>query len=116
MSWGDYVTLTMAIQPSSSISQSDLKWNHNGAYNADWNGKSTITITSAKPSDAGVYECYTDETQRQSGLHGFMRLIVRGMFYFFASMCRQFRWLSLRFVHFESKIRKYLGLLTFCHL
>uniref|UniRef100_A0ABM0M5R2 Tyrosine-protein kinase receptor Tie-1-like n=1 Tax=Saccoglossus kowalevskii TaxID=10224 RepID=A0ABM0M5R2_SACKO len=75
-SWGDFVTLTMTIQ-STSITESQLKWKHNGVDIVVWNGQSSITITSAKPSDAGIYECYTTEQQRQNGKNGFMRLIVR---------------------------------------
>ncbi|XP_077868249.1 uncharacterized protein LOC102809276 [Saccoglossus kowalevskii] len=76
VSWGDDVTLTMTIQ-STSISESQLKWKHNGVDKEAWHGQSSITITSAKPSDAGIYECYTTQQQRQDGLNGFMRLIVR---------------------------------------
>ncbi|XP_077864925.1 uncharacterized protein LOC102807930 [Saccoglossus kowalevskii] len=76
VSWGDDVTLTMTIQ-STSITESQLKWKHNGVDIEAWNGQSSITITSAKPSDAGIYECYTTQQQRQDGLNGFMRLIVR---------------------------------------
>ncbi|XP_006815883.2 tyrosine-protein kinase receptor Tie-1-like, partial [Saccoglossus kowalevskii] len=76
VSWGDDVTLKMTIQ-SASISESQLKWKHNGVDIEAWNGQSSITITSAKPSDAGIYECYTTQKQRQDGLNGFMRLIVR---------------------------------------
>ncbi|XP_006812333.2 uncharacterized protein LOC102801023 [Saccoglossus kowalevskii] len=76
VNWGDDVTLTMTIQ-STSISESQLIWKHNGVDIEAWNGQSSIIITSAKPSDAGIYECYTTQQQRQNGLHGFMRLIVR---------------------------------------
>ncbi|XP_070563656.1 receptor-type tyrosine-protein phosphatase kappa-like [Ptychodera flava] len=73
VSWGDDVTLTMM----SSIPPPSLKWRHNGIQKPEWNGQSSITISFAKPSDAGIYECYSSETQRSQGKHGFMRLIVR---------------------------------------
>ncbi|XP_070562382.1 uncharacterized protein [Ptychodera flava] len=73
VSWGDDVTLTM----TTSISEALLKWRHNGIEKSEWNGQSSITISFAKPSDAGIYECYSSETQRSQGKHGFMRLIVR---------------------------------------
>ncbi|XP_077861430.1 uncharacterized protein LOC144341632 [Saccoglossus kowalevskii] len=76
VSWGDDVTLTMTIQLT-SISESQLKWKHNSVDIEALNGQSSITITSAKPSDEGIYECYTTEQQRQNGNNGFMRLIVR---------------------------------------
>jgi hypothetical protein len=77
VSWGDDVTLTMTIQkPSTSTSQ--LRWKHNSADKTEWNGLSSITVASAKPSDGGVYECYTTQQQRQDGLNGLMILIVRG--------------------------------------
>uniref|UniRef100_A0ABM0MF46 Angiopoietin-1 receptor-like n=1 Tax=Saccoglossus kowalevskii TaxID=10224 RepID=A0ABM0MF46_SACKO len=75
VSWGDDVTLTMTSQ-STSITESQFKWKHNGVDIVAWNGQSSITITSAKPSDAGMYECYTTTSQRQSGKNAFMRLIV----------------------------------------
>uniref|UniRef100_A0ABM0MB44 Tyrosine-protein kinase receptor Tie-1-like n=1 Tax=Saccoglossus kowalevskii TaxID=10224 RepID=A0ABM0MB44_SACKO len=71
VSWGDDVTLTM------TTSKTGLNWKHNGLDIEAWNGQSSITITSAKPSDAGIYECYTTEQQRENGKNGFMRLIVR---------------------------------------
>ncbi|XP_077862006.1 LOW QUALITY PROTEIN: receptor-type tyrosine-protein phosphatase T-like [Saccoglossus kowalevskii] len=66
----------MTIQ-STAISESQLKWKHNGDDRVLWDGHSSITITSAKPSDAGIYECYTTQQQRQDGKNSFMRLIVR---------------------------------------
>ncbi|XP_077867127.1 uncharacterized protein LOC102801447 [Saccoglossus kowalevskii] len=77
VSWGENMSLGMVIK-STTISATQLKWKHNGVDIEAWNGQSSITITSAKPSDAGIYECYSSEEQRRNGLHGFMRLIVRG--------------------------------------
>ncbi|XP_070550728.1 angiopoietin-1 receptor-like [Ptychodera flava] len=74
VSWGDDVTLTM----TTTISEASLKWRHNGIEKPEWNGQSSITISFAKTSDAGIYECYSSETQRSQGKNGFMRLIVRG--------------------------------------
>ncbi|XP_077981810.1 uncharacterized protein LOC144436825 [Glandiceps talaboti] len=74
VSLGDDVTITM----TTSIQQSLLKWKHNGNDKPEWNGLKSITISFAKISDGGVYECYKDQTQRQDGKSGFMRLIVRG--------------------------------------
>ncbi|XP_070563659.1 receptor-type tyrosine-protein phosphatase S-like [Ptychodera flava] len=73
VSWGHDVTLTM----TTSISEALLKWRHNGVEKPQWNGQRSITISFAKTSDAGIYECYSSETQRSQGKHGFMRLIVR---------------------------------------
>ncbi|XP_070563322.1 tyrosine-protein kinase receptor Tie-1-like [Ptychodera flava] len=73
VSWGDDTTMTMAT----SVSASSLKWRHNGVEQPQWNGQNSITISFTKPSDAGIYECYSSETQRTQGKHGFMRLIVR---------------------------------------
>ncbi|XP_070563328.1 angiopoietin-1 receptor-like [Ptychodera flava] len=74
VSWGDDTTLTM----TTSVSASSLKWRHNGIQKSEWNGQSSITISFAKTSDAGIYECYSSAAQRNQGKHGFMRLIVRG--------------------------------------
>ncbi|XP_070564300.1 angiopoietin-1 receptor-like [Ptychodera flava] len=74
VSWGDDVTLTM----TTTIPELSLKWRHNGMQKSEWHGQSSIVISFAKPSDAGIYECYSNETQRSQGKHGFMRLIVRG--------------------------------------
>ncbi|XP_070550729.1 uncharacterized protein [Ptychodera flava] len=74
VSWGDDVTLTMMT----SISETLLQWRHDGIQKSEWTGQSSIMISFAKTSDAGIYECYSSESQQNQGKHGFMRLIVRG--------------------------------------
>ena len=65
---------------TTSISETSLKWRHDGIEKSEWNGQSSITISIIKTSDAGIYECYNNETQRSLGLHGFIKLIVRGIY------------------------------------
>ncbi|XP_070562437.1 uncharacterized protein [Ptychodera flava] len=71
--WGDDVTLTMMT----SLNEASLKWRYNGTEKPEWKGHYSIQVLHAKSSDAGIYECYIDDSQRKEGKHGFMRLIVR---------------------------------------
>ncbi|XP_033099346.1 uncharacterized protein LOC117102992 [Anneissia japonica] len=69
---GDNVTLSVT---SIIRDISGFLWKLNNNSIPEGNGKDSLTINNVRPSDAGIYECYTGE---RNGKHAIMRLIVRG--------------------------------------
>ena len=67
----------------------NLRWVHNnGEIITEWNDQTEVTRDNVRLADAGIYECFEDG-KRAIGQHAIMRLIVRGLFIYIASILRK---------------------------